>query len=170
MPFNDPEELKAYRRAYYLKNKARLDTQVAKYRKESPEKVAAAKKRCYDRVKEDPEFKAVRSAYGKKRRQKDWGHVREIERRSYFKHRARRLEYQKVNSKGIKRKAREALTNAIHTGKIERATKFKCAKCGNSANEYHHHKGYEKEQWLEVMPICYQCHKDIHFGSHSTWM
>jgi len=73
-------------------------------------------------------------------------------------------------SKGIKRKAREALTNAIHTGKIERATKFKCAKCGNSANEYHHHKGYEKEQWLEVMPICYQCHKDIHFGSHSTWM
>jgi hypothetical protein len=57
-----------------------------------------------------------------------------------------------------KRKARTAVTNAIAAGKLPRAKSQRCAKCDEPATGYHHHLGYEREHWLDVIPVCTWCH------------
>ena len=58
-------------------------------------------------------------------------------------------------------KARTAVGNAVRRGKISPASSFICACCGmKPAAEYHHHLGYEKQHWLDVTPLCNDCHKD----------
>ena len=34
--------------------------------------------------------------------------------------------------------------------------------CGQQAKHYHHHKGYTKKHWLDVIPVCTKCHSIIH--------
>jgi len=59
-------------------------------------------------------------------------------------------------------KARMTVGNAVIAGKIPHPTTLKCANCNNSAEQYHHHKGYAKEQWLNVIPVCLPCHKHVY--------
>ena len=66
-----------------------------------------------------------------------------------------------------KRKARRAISNAIRDNKILRANTLQCS-CGEQAKEYHHHKGYEPEQWFDVIPVCIPCHKQFHFFRHNN--
>jgi hypothetical protein len=59
-----------------------------------------------------------------------------------------------------KYKAHEALTYAVKTGKLPAVQSQKCSVCKNKqAQEYHHHRGYDKEHWLDVIPVCSKCHK-----------
>lgn len=60
-----------------------------------------------------------------------------------------------------KRKAQAAVTYAIKLSKIPRASACKCTNCGLQACDYHH-ESYEKEHWLDVIPLCRACHKLIH--------
>jgi len=53
--------------------------------------------------------------------------------------------------------AREAVRHAVRGGKLPRADALKCS-CGNQAKHYHHHNGYDKAHWLDVVPICVPCH------------
>lgn len=55
------------------------------------------------------------------------------------------------------RKAVSAVNNAIRAGKLPRPDSLKCS-CGEQAEHYHHHKGYEPEHWLDVVPVCVPCH------------
>ena len=59
-----------------------------------------------------------------------------------------------------KRSARNAVNNAIKKDMIPAVHTLICP-CGNSAQEYHHHLGYEPEHWLDVIPICIPCHKKL---------
>ncbi len=161
MPIKDPKKLAAYKREHYLKNREKYLARSRAYREQFPERAAAAKKRCYDRVKDDPDFKKKMSDYGKGRRSEDWDHVRGIERRSYYKHRPARLAYQKAHSKTAERKAREAVNREIREGRLARASEFGCSECGKPAREYHH-LDYSPEKWLDVVPVCPTCHKAIH--------
>lgn len=61
-------------------------------------------------------------------------------------------------------KARSAVSKAIKIGKLPRPDTLKCS-CGEKAKQYHHHKGYAPEHWLDVVPICRKCH--IHYTSAS---
>ncbi len=54
-------------------------------------------------------------------------------------------------------KARSIVTRAIQLGNILHPTALKCT-CGNPAKQYHHHKGYAEEHYLDVIPICAKCH------------
>ena len=58
--------------------------------------------------------------------------------------------------------AHDAVKYAIRTGKLPRATDRACAHCGEPAAQYHHHKGYAREHWLEVTPLCVRCHRIAH--------
>lgn len=58
-----------------------------------------------------------------------------------------------------RRKARKAISNAIHAGRLPRPDTLQCHYCPAQAKEYHHHKGYEPEYWLDVVPVCIQCHQ-----------
>jgi len=55
--------------------------------------------------------------------------------------------------------AHEAVRRAIKKGTLTRPTS--CTKCGNSKQriEAHHHNGYEKESWLDVIFLCTSCHR-----------
>lgn len=58
--------------------------------------------------------------------------------------------------------ARKAVNHAIESGMIEAISTKKCLNCQAVASHYHHHFGYEKENWLKIIPLCIPCHKKVH--------
>ena len=67
--------------------------------------------------------------------------------------------YRKNNPE--KTKARCKINGAVRAGKLLPARHYWCA-CGNQAVDYHHHKGYDKPHWFDVIPVCKLCHLRIH--------
>lgn len=67
-----------------------------------------------------------------------------------------------VNYKKLTQRASSKVGYAIRNGKLPRVATQTCIICGNRANEYHHHKGYAKKNWLDVVPVCHSCHGEIH--------
>jgi len=68
--------------------------------------------------------------------------------------------YRKNNPE--KYKAHTKLSGAIRRGEIKPASSFVCFVCEkNKAEHYHHHKGYSKENILNVIPVCAMCHKMV---------
>ena len=63
----------------------------------------------------------------------------------------------------IKAKVRGTVGVAVYRGKIPSAKYLKCAKCGDDARHYHHHNGYDREFWLDVIPVCIPCHNSIKY-------
>lgn len=60
-----------------------------------------------------------------------------------------------------KAKAHSAVTRAMITGDIVRPRM--CEGCFTACKpEAHHHKGYDKEHWLDVLWLCRSCHKKQH--------
>jgi hypothetical protein len=57
-----------------------------------------------------------------------------------------------------KYKARNKVNNAIARNKIPKVSTLQCINCGNQAQQYHHHNGYNIEHWLDVVPMCIPCH------------
>jgi hypothetical protein len=60
-----------------------------------------------------------------------------------------------------KQHANDAVHNAVRRGAIPRVADLKCADCGAQATAYHH-ESYEREHWLDVVPLCYACHNKRH--------
>jgi hypothetical protein len=57
----------------------------------------------------------------------------------------------------LERKARGAISNALHLGKMVRPNN--CQICGAAEKlEAHHWRGYEKEHWLDVQWLCHAHH------------
>jgi hypothetical protein len=161
MPHADPEVAKVYFRERHQRLRAQILARLKAYREANPEKVAAAKARCYERIKDNPEFKKARSAYQKARRAANRENVKAIEKRSYDKHADKRAEYNRKIANTVERKAREALVREVRAGRMPRAFTLQCAVCRRQADEYHH-PSYAREDWFKVVPVCHQCHKDIH--------
>lgn len=61
-------------------------------------------------------------------------------------------------------KARDAVNNAVKSGKLPSAKTLKCVFCGTQAEEYHHHKGYSEDYLLDVQSACIKCHRKIDNG------
>src|SRR5688500_714272 len=63
--------------------------------------------------------------------------------------------YRKKNQEKYpeKQQARMAVSGAIVAGKMPRATEQSCAHCGNPACHHHHHNGYDRDHWLDVVPV-----------------
>ena len=82
------------------------------------------------------------------------------ERRANNPERIAKYHREYVKSSPEKRKAHDAVKRAVKTGKLPRASSLTC-KCGKAATEYHH-ENYEREHWLDVVPLCRSCHKRLH--------
>ena len=54
-------------------------------------------------------------------------------------------------------KAKDHVAWLVRSGKKPPARTLKCRQCGKQAEEYHHHKGYAKEHWEDVIPLCRSC-------------
>lgn len=55
-------------------------------------------------------------------------------------------------------RARSVVSYAIRRGQLPHPTSVNCAYCGDRAEEYHHHLGYARKHWLDVIPLCLPCH------------
>lgn len=56
-------------------------------------------------------------------------------------------------------RARQVIRDRILTKDMQPASNYFCVHCGQPAQEYDHHLGYEEKYWYAVFPICVQCHK-----------
>jgi hypothetical protein len=61
-------------------------------------------------------------------------------------------------------KARDAVNNAVKDDRLPHVSTLLCVRCGKQAEEYHHHKGYDKKHRLDVQPVCIVCHRAIDNG------
>lgn len=75
-------------------------------------------------------------------------------------HREANKRYRENNPEKIE--AQSAVQIKIDAGKMPRAAELDCFLCKNKADHYHHHKGYDKKHWLDVVPVCVSCHSLIH--------
>lgn len=66
-------------------------------------------------------------------------------------------------SEKVQQQAGSALNYAIRRGKLPKVSTLICTDCGSPACHYHHHLGYEKEHWLDVIPLCRGCHRRRHY-------
>lgn len=111
------------------------------------------------RYHSDPEVKAAVLTKTKAYRQSERG--KEVMKKSYQKH---------AQSHPERVKARIAVRGKvvnIKTGNgLPHPTELNCAECGKQAQEYHHHNGYDKEHWLDVIPLCAACHTSVHLKDH----
>lgn len=60
-----------------------------------------------------------------------------------------------------KKRARATVTEAVRKGQLPAVASLACVLCGELAQEYHHHS-YEREYWLDVIPLCKACHRKVH--------
>lgn len=113
-----------------------------KYRQKHREKIKRYKRKYYIRNREECSIK-----------RKEWKLNNQDKCAEY------RSKWEDMNPE--KRKANKALTNAIASGKIIKASN--CGICGATENiEGHHHKGYGEEYVLDVMWLCSRCHHYEH--------
>ena len=98
---------------------------------------------------------------------------REIGRRARQKHPDQAKKWRKANPDKVKNnqqkfpervKARYAVRGAIRNKTLQHANTLKCCRCPNPAKEYHHYRGYSKEHWLDVVPVCRACHEVLDRG------
>lgn len=66
--------------------------------------------------------------------------------------------YQQNNPE--KMKARSTVMIAVKSGKLPKPDSLQCS-CGEQAAQYHHHKGYAPEHWLDVIAVCIKCHYEV---------
>jgi len=58
-------------------------------------------------------------------------------------------------------KARQTVRQAVKEGRLPRLSSLQCSHCDKPAQDYHH-PSYLPEHWLDVVPVCFDCHKTIH--------
>ena len=63
----------------------------------------------------------------------------------------------------MRAKARQAVVNAVRSGKFLSASTNTC-NCGKQAQHWHHHNGYDEPHWFDVVSLCASCHKLLHNG------
>ena len=144
MPYKNPEERKAYRKAYYWANREENIKKTAQWRESHKEqRNATERKRNAIRFREDPSFREYR---------------RIKSRESYLKHHGKRLQLA-IKHRGTPREyARKQAYNAIRRGDIIRPDS--CQSCGLITNHLQmHHNDYSKP--LEVTFLCALCHASL---------
>ena len=62
----------------------------------------------------------------------------------------------------LRSKAVSAVYCAIRAGKLPQVNSLQCH-CGEQAKDYHH-PDYAPENWLNVIPVCRNCHRKIHIN------
>ncbi len=60
-----------------------------------------------------------------------------------------------------KLRARGAVRKAIENGTVLKTTEYTCTLCPCKATEYHH-PSYKPKDRLNVIPVCFHCHRAIH--------
>ena len=113
-------------------------------------------------------YRNNRSTYQRKRREL-YDRQRDKEskyNRQYHAENQEGIAERKKNHNAIypnRRKARNAVRDAIERNDLPPAWSIVCEDCGEmNGAEYHHDMGYEPENYLQVVCLCRQCHRKEH--------
>ena len=148
------EAQKAYKRQWYLDNKAVVQARTKKWREDNPEKVTAQNKRGYLKNREKIILRS------KQQYEEDPEHCKNITRRWRKEHPEAVAKYSKnwIKNNPIKREAHRLLSSARLTGKLTRPDT--CSLCDKECIPHGHHDDYGKP--LEVRWLCAKCHRQYH--------
>ena len=75
----------------------------------------------------------------------------------------------KVNSPPsvkVQQQASSAVSYEVKKGNVPNINTCICDKCGTKAAHYHHPRGYQRQYWLDVVPLCRSCHKGEHYDTN----
>jgi len=133
--------MRQYREAHLEETRKRDRECVRRRRKLAPEKHRAANRKYYEEHRE--ECNTARCLHRKTQAAKD------SHRKCCKKH-------------PEKRAAKTAVQLAVREGSLLAINKRTCTECGKQATDYHHPNGYDRENHLNVIPLCHACHMKIH--------
>lgn len=143
----DPERARGIKRRSYARNRERWCAEISA------------------RIANDPEYREKRNE-----RKRRW----HSHNRTYVS--AYRAEYYAANAEKVRRQssemrqkypqryiARYRVAGAVRRGDFPPAWTMVCERCQeNQANAWHHHKGYDHENWPYVIALCLDCHGKEH--------
>lgn len=123
-------------------------------------KTAAGKEVMYKR-NHSPKGKASFKKYAKSEK------GRETRRRYQKSAKGKAAAKASLDKYPLRRKARDAVCKAVKRGKLTRPDI--CSQCGRDdlPIESHHHKGYSRKNWLDIVWLCRSCHHKIHWGKEN---
>lgn len=114
----------------------------------------------------DPMFRAKRNEVTRIWRENNRDHIAEYNARVY----AEQPETKRAAVKASAEKhpdhhhARRAVKNAVRHDEFPPAATMVCEYCQEAqAADWHHHKGYAEEHWLDVIALCTACHGKAHW-------
>ena len=128
-----------------------------------------------DKARQDGFYYLCKDCINKQHREKrqspDYHGAEIIIRRTRYKermnetgYREKRNQYQKEYRKRVHssyhpsiRRAHKVVEAAIMRGALP-PIKTQYCKCGEQAEHYHHHNGYDQDHLLDVIPLCASCH------------
>jgi hypothetical protein len=125
----------------------------------------------YDRIRrQNPEVQKREKENSRKHRrtpehrQKDREVKRKLAKDPNYKQKRKEYDRYRRETQYLKVRAREVVRKAVYRKKIPPASDLACdwSGCQKQANEYHHYKGYERENWMDIQPLCYEHHGLIH--------
>lgn len=103
--------------------------------------------------------KTCRLKYAKEHRQTK---KYKISRKRYQQSEKGKATYKRYQIQNPERnKAKSIVKYAVSIGKLPRPDTRLCHYCPKPAQQYHHHKGYAPEHWLDVVPVCIPCHNNL---------
>ena len=62
----------------------------------------------------------------------------------------------------LKQRCHAAVNAAMQRGTLKHAYEHSCQSCGEPADHWHHHEGYDLKRPLNVIPLCSICHGKAH--------
>lgn len=92
---------------------------------------------------------------------------RQAAKRYYTSEHGKEKARQRLGVNPNQRRAIKAVHSAVTVGQLVRPETLPCRDCEKSAREYHH-RSYEPEYWLDVVPLCGVCHKARHKARRTT--
>lgn len=125
----------------------------------STEKGKAIHKRQYKKWYDEQGGKEWQREYAKSSAARDKRSLTRGTEESKAKRRSYYLRYKLENPGAVE--ANVAIRTAVRRGDIPPANAHKCAECGEQASDFHHWS-YEKDDWLDVVPYCHDCHMQLH--------
>jgi hypothetical protein len=120
---------------------------------------------AYERRYNSESGKAVRARAAKKYLASEHGKRAGLERQKRYSQTERGKEVRRQAAARMRAKyperdkARKRISQLVADGRLPPARDLACKKCGSNASEYHHHLGYDKEHWFDVIPLCHDCHE-----------
>lgn len=124
-------------------------------------------KDCVTKYLQEPKVRRRRALYERERRRRPdvARYVTEYGRRPEVRKRA--LAYAKRHlvedgEYALRHRIRDLLKAAVKGGRVEKPCC--CSVCGRAETriEGHHHNGYAKAHWLDVVWLCHGCHAEAH--------